>query len=377
MKSKITNSLLAVLVVTTALIYAGCFEILSVSQPSSATGGEQITATINVDVQGNVDSNPHYGIVGLLVPNDWTVDSVNFTGGYTDYATYLHPDSADKETGGQVDYWNPALETQYPSGDNYKWVVFQSSKAHTVINDTLGVSLVVKMTTGTSQGNFNIGYFVTDAALDFSDPTYYSVSLNNAINVSGILPVELTSFSASAAKNGVNLKWETATEKNNKGFEIQRSSDKANYASIGFVEGKGTASEKSTYTYLDKNAAQGSVYYRLKQVDYDGSYEYSKTVEVNNSIPDKYALGVNYPNPFNPVTNIQFALPVEANVTITLFNAVGEQVKVITNGSYAAGSHTLNLNASDLSSGAYIYTISAAGSDGSRFTQSHKMLLMK
>jgi hypothetical protein len=377
MKNKITNSLLAVIVITTAFVYSGCFEILTVSQPSSAMGGEKITATINVDVQGNVDANPHYGIVGLLVPNDWTVDSVKFSGGYTDYATYLHPDSSDKETGGQVDYWNPALESKYPSGDNYKWVVFQSSKAHAVINDTLETALVVKMTTGVSQGNFNIGYFVTDAALDFSDPSYYSISVNNAINVSGVLPVELTTFSANAAKNGVNLKWETATEKNNKGFEIQRSSDKTNFATIGFVEGKGTSSEKNTYSYLDKNAAQGSVSYRLKQVDFDGTYEFSKTVEVNNSVPDKYVLGTNYPNPFNPVTNIQFGLPVEANVTITLFNTVGEQVKVIANGNYAAGSHLMKLNASDLPSGTYIYTITASGSDGSRFNQSHKMLLMK
>jgi hypothetical protein len=377
MKRVTTKLVLLTVMAVTALTFAGCFEILSVLQPATAMGGEQITATIQVDVQGNVDSNPHYGIVGLLVPNDWTVDAVNFTGGYTDAAAFLHPDSADKELGGLVDYWNPALEAQYPSGDDYKWVVFQSNQAHAVINDTLEVSLVVKMTTGTTEGNFNIGYFVTDAALDFTDPDYYDVSLDNAITISGILPVELTSFSAAGDKNGVSLKWETASEKNNRGFEIQRSVDKSSFVTVGFVEGKGTTSEKSSYSYLDKNAVQGVYSYRLKQVDFDGSYEYSNVVEVNMSVPAKYVLMSNYPNPFNPVTNIQFGIPVDANVTVTLFNAVGEQVKVLTNNNYTAGTHTLNLNAADLPSGTYIYTISAAGSDGSRFSQSQKMVLMK
>jgi len=359
------------------VILAGCFVITLVNQPSTAQGGEQITATLTVSVEGTSDANPHYGILGVLVPNDWTVDSVYFSGGYTDYMTYLHPDSSDAEPGGAVDFWEDALEANYPSGDDYMWIVYQSSQPHAVLEDTVDVTVNILMTAGLTQGDFNLGYFVSDAALDFSDPTWYSVSLDNQINISGVIPVEMVSFSAAVRKNSVTLTWETASEINNRGFEIQRSTDNAEFTAVGFVTGKGTSTEISKYSFIDKDVTIGSYYYRLKQIDFDGKSDYSETIQVDFSVPVDYSVSQNYPNPFNPSTSIEFAVPVQAKVIVTLHNSIGEIVAEIANGEFKAGRHTLNFNAENLSSGTYVYTVSAEGVDGSKFVQSSKMIFMK
>jgi len=362
--------------VLTAVILAGCFIIATINQPSSAVGGEQITTTVIVTVEGISDANPHYGIAGFLIPNDWTIDTVYFSGAYNDYMTFLHPDSSDAEPGGQVDYWTDSLEARFPSGTNYFWVVYQSSTSHLTLEDTVDVTLTVKMTTSATLGNFDLGYFVSNASLDFTDVTYYDVSLNNPIAIT-VVPVELTSFTASAGKSSVTLNWETASETNNRGFEIERSTDNNKFSIMGFVPGKGTITETNQYSFIDKNVSGGIYYYRLKQIDYDGKFEYSKTIEVDYSVPNDYVVSQNYPNPFNPTTSIEFGLPVQAKVVVTLYNSIGEVVAEITNAEFAAGRHFLDFNASNFSSGTYIYTVSAEGVDGSKFLQSNKMILIK
>src|SRR5690606_20022014 len=328
-------------------------------------------------VEGQLDATPHYGIAGFLIPNGWTIDTVYITGAYNDYMTFLHPDSSDKEPGGQMDFWADTLEARYPSGADYQWVVYQSSTAHTAIVDTVDAVINVKMTTSTAQGNFNLGYFVSDAALDFSDNTWYDVSLNNAITISGVVPVELTSFTAAAEKNQVTLNWQTATETNNRGFEIQRRSSNSDFVTIGFVEGKGTSTNSSSYSYTDKNVDNQAFSYRLKQIDFDGSFEYSNIVEVDLSLPADFSISQNYPNPFNPSTSIRFALPVDAKVSVMLYNSLGEVVENLVEGNFTAGNHTINFNAANLTSGTYIYKIYAKGFDGREFAQSNKMVLMK
>ncbi len=130
MKNKVANlSVLGVSVIF-ALVLAGCFLIVLVTQPSTIAGLQQFTASVKVEVDGQYDTNPHYAIVGLILPNDWQVDSVWFTGTYNDYCTFLHPDSSDSEPGGQVDYWTDSLEARYPSGADMQWLVYQSSTSH-------------------------------------------------------------------------------------------------------------------------------------------------------------------------------------------------------------------------------------------------------
>jgi len=376
MNLKSTLKISGITTALAAVILAGCFIIATINQPSSAVGGEQITTTVIVTVEGISDTNPHYGIAGFLIPNDWTIDTVYFTGAYTDYMTFLHPDSADAEPGGLVDYWTDSLEVRYPSGPDYMWVVYQSSTSHLTIEDTVDVTLTVKMTTSTTLGNFNLGYFVSNAALDFTDVTYYDVSLDNPITIT-VIPVELTSFTASAGENIVTLNWSTASETNNRGFEIERSTNDERFAVVGFVPGKGTVTENNHYSFIDRNVSGGIYYYRLKQIDYDGKFEYSKTIEVDYSIPSEYTVSQNYPNPFNPSTSLEFGVPVQAKVIIKLYNSIGEAVAEITNGEFNAGRHTLNFNAGNFSSGTYIYTVTAEGIDGSKFVQSNKMILIK
>lgn len=377
MKKRTTKISVLVISAIVALIIAGCFVIISVTQPSTIQGLEQFTATISVNVEGQTDANPHFAIVGLKIPNDWQVDSVWFTGGYSGYCVFLPANVPDSEPGGLVDYWTNELETRYASGDNMQWVVYQSTTSHPVVASTVQVNLFVKMTPSATQGNYDLGYFVTDAALDFSDPTYYSISLNNPITVSGVLPVELTSFTAAGSKDGVQLKWETATETNNRGFEIQRSKNGNEFNTIGFVSGNGTTSQKVSYSFVDKAAQSGKFVYRLKQMDFSGAFEYSKSIEVDLSTPKEFSLLKNFPNPFNPTTNLSFALPVESEVTLSVYNSVGQLIKVVAQGKYSAGTQNVVFDASDLPSGTYLYSISAKGSDGVEFIQTAKMLLLK
>jgi len=188
-----------------------------------------------------------------------------------------------------------------------------------------------------------------------------------------IIPVELTSFTASVTNSGqVMLNWETATEVNNQGFEIERRTESSEFRTVAFVEGNGTTTEQRSYSYLDKTVEQGVNYYRLKQVDFDGSYSYSDVVEVDVTAPLVFELGQNYPNPFNPSTNIKFSVPESGNVRLAVYNLVGEEVAVLVDGFRQAGSFEVTFDASQLSSGVYLYKLQSANS-----VQTKKMMLLK
>lgn len=199
------------------------------------------------------------------------------------------------------------------------------------------------------------------------------------LNLSNLpTPVELTSFTASVINDNVLLQWVTATEINNKGFEVQRSINNSNFVTIGFVNGAGTSSETHSYQFVDAKVQAGSKYqYRLRQIDLDGSESFSKVIEVGEIAPVEFELAQNYPNPFNPSTQINFALPVKSNVVISLYNSLGQEITKLASGEFEAGTHTLNLDASTLSSGVYVYTLSAQGTDGRQFFSAKKMNLMK
>jgi hypothetical protein len=191
-----------------------------------------------------------------------------------------------------------------------------------------------------------------------------------------ILPVELTSFSAAINNNTVNLNWNTATEINNKGFEIQRKSSGYNFISVAFVKGNGTATTTNNYSWSEE--LQSGIYsYRLKQVDFNGKFEYSKVVEAVVA-PKSFSLEQNFPNPFNPSTIIRYNIPVESSITINVFNSLGENVREYNIGNRPAGFYDLNFNANGLSSGIYFYTIKTTSIDGKQnFTDIKKMMLLK
>jgi len=194
------------------------------------------------------------------------------------------------------------------------------------------------------------------------------------------LPVELSSFSAAIISNGVKLNWRTETEVNNYGFELERKAPlnppeggrNGGWDKIGFVEGHGNSNSPKEYSFVDNNVSSGRYAYRLKQIDNDGSFEYSKIVEIDLGLPLQYELSQNYPNPFNPSTTIKYQIPKAGNVKLTVFNLLGEVVSVLVDKYEEAGVYSLNLNASALKSGIYFYKLESA-----KFIQVKKMSLIR
>jgi hypothetical protein len=194
------------------------------------------------------------------------------------------------------------------------------------------------------------------------------------IIVYGIIPVELTSFTAITNDDNVLLNWITSTETNNMGFDIERRSTKLNsdWQKLGFINGKGTTTEKSSYSFEDKNPAEGKSYYRLKQIDFNGSSRIYTPLEVDFESVKEYSLSQNYPNPFNPSTEINYTLAKSGDVTLKIYNLLGSEVTTLVNGFMEAGKHSVKFDANDITSGIYFYTIKA-----DNFKSTRKMILMK
>lgn len=191
------------------------------------------------------------------------------------------------------------------------------------------------------------------------------------------LPVELSSFSACINENNVDLNWETSTELNNYGFEIERSSvlqnsPETNWSNIGFVKGSGNSNSPRSYSFNDSPVA-GRYLYRLKQIDNDGKFEYSGQVEVSvTNIPETYELLQNYPNPFNPATTISYRIPENTNVILKIYDLMGREVSTLVNEKQEAGTYSVNFEAAGLSSGMYIAKLITDS-----FSKTMKMQLLK
>ena len=195
------------------------------------------------------------------------------------------------------------------------------------------------------------------------------------------VPVELTSFTAKVGEKAVTINWSTATETNNNGFEVQRKI-KDSWEKVTFLKGKGTTTEKSEYSYTDDfryQSVSGVIVYRLKQIDFNGTFNYSNILNVDvDFTPKEYTLYQNYPNPFNPATKIKFALPFDSRVKISVYNILGELVDVILDEVRTVGYHDIQFNGLNMSSGMYIYTIQAKSVDGKKdFNSVKKMMLVK
>jgi hypothetical protein len=190
------------------------------------------------------------------------------------------------------------------------------------------------------------------------------------------LPVELASFSSLVNGRDVKMKWVTVSELNNTGFDIERKSLNDVWTKIGFAAGNGTVNTLTEYNFEDKNLQTGKYSYRLKQIDYNGNYEYHNLTNlVDIGTPSKFNLLQNYPNPFNPVTQINFEIPVDAMVNITVFDMSGREVKTLVNEMRTAGFYTVQFNASGISSGLYFYRITTNGNE--KFTMTKKLMVIK
>lgn len=194
------------------------------------------------------------------------------------------------------------------------------------------------------------------------------------------LPVELASFTASVSGNNVSLNWMTATEINNSGYEVQRrvfspqsSVNKPEYEVVGFVDGKGTTTEINHYTFVDNSLSPGTYQYRIKQIDFDGTFKYyslAETIEIG--MPNELELSQNYPNPFNPSTKISWQSPVSSHQILKVFDVLGREVATLVNGFKDAGYHEVEFNAAGLLSGVYFYRLQAGD-----YVETKKMILIR
>ena len=189
------------------------------------------------------------------------------------------------------------------------------------------------------------------------------------------LSIELTSFTGNVGnKTDVTLNWITATETNNKGFDIERSVNTSDtWVKVGYIEGKGTTTTLTSYRFNDLKLNTGKYNYRLKQIDYNGNFKYYDLNEIIEiGIPNKYDISQNYPNPFNPATNIRYDLPKNGFVKLIVFDALGREIESLVNKNQSAGTYEITFVASQFPSGVYFYKLTT-----NEFSDTKKMVLLK
>lgn len=265
----------------------------------------------------------------------------------------------------------------------HKWVV------RSMINGALGQNvntgstwttgdMISKTVAYTVSSNFNYNHCKLTVFVYKQNSPLYLAQIQQGEQwplKGGVTPVEMTAFTSSVGTNGINLNWTTATELNNSGFVIEKSTDDKNFEQIGFVKGAGTTTQTHNYSFFDKLNVDGQTtfYYRLKQVDFDGTHQYSNVLTVlYNSMPRNFKLSQNYPNPFNPTTTINYSVAKESNVSIKIYDLMGREVATLVNEMKEPGTYEVNFNALNLSSGIYFYRMSAG-----EFTSIKKMTVLK
>jgi len=216
--------------------------------------------------------------------------------------------------------------------------------------------------------NMQIALYYTG---DSNDADFWFVDDIYVIDLNPI-PVELISFTANANNNNVELNWSTASEVNNRGFDLQRRSENQDYKSITFIDGYGTTTETQFYYFEDKNLEEGTYYYRLKQLDFNGAFEYSNEIMVGVSNPISFDLAQNYPNPFNPSTKISFQIAESGFTSLKVYDVLGNEVATLVSEEKPTGEYEVEFSGSELTSGIYFYQLKAGN-----YIETKKMLLLK
>ncbi|NWF49256.1 MAG: T9SS type A sorting domain-containing protein [Ignavibacteriaceae bacterium] len=316
-------------------------------QQTYATGGEIPTIAIDYNIPGSVWAtkwsggggvlkSENYGLTWSLVPGSFSTSNM--------WGIAVHPDLPGYVFTGCYSCNNTWFTKD--NGIGWRQVPISSTNYQIYIVDS--------MTVFAAQG---------DGFYKLRSPFF--------------IPVELSSFDAQVSGMEVRLFWTTSTETNNLGFDIEESIDNNEFIKIGFVPGFGTSTQSHSYSFTRYDLTSGKYYFRLKQIDLDGNFEYSSTIEAELESPSIFALNQNYPNPFNPSTTISFDLPEESNVNLRIFNLAGEEVFSIKNKKYSSGSHSIVFSANSFPSGVYIYRIEGSTLNGITFSSGKKMVLMK
>jgi hypothetical protein len=267
------------------------------------------------------------------------------------------------------------VSNNYSQGTAYSY----NQESGTLINGwterTLGTTATTDLKNSLGQGWFAIGVFDWDSGTSYyvhfqgwaeANKPYLTVKYTYTV------PVELTSLTATSLQNDVTLKWKTATETNNQGFQVERINSAGSFEKIGYVAGFGTTTEPKSYSFIDSKLEAGNYTYRLKQIDLDGTSTFSDEVNVEVEIPLVYALEQNYPNPFNPSTTIKYSISEDGFVKLAVYNLLGEEVTVLVNNEQKAGRYEVAFDASRFASGVYMYRL-----ESNNFISIKKMVLVK
>lgn len=325
-----------------------------------------------------------FGAVNTMTFNgtSTTTSGVNFsfsTGAFvgssdgTSMSLYSNHPYATPVNGGN-DYKDITIsQTIYITKVNVSWAVNVDGFKLQFLNGTTVVKELSSLTVGDIAVNVNANFI-----------RFYDAGISNSggfelasVTWDGAMPVELVSFGAKIIDQNVQLKWKTATEINNYGFEVERcnydSKYKANiWSIIGFVIGNGNSNSPKEYLFMDTPIIGSSFKYRLKQIDFDGQFEYSGEVDVVLNPPAEFSLHQNYPNPFNPTTKIKYELPKDYFVKVKIFDSIGREVFMLAGKNESAGFHEISFDGRNFPAGIYFYQIQADD-----FIQTKKMILIK
>lgn len=341
---------------------SGTFDFTGATNPS----GSSVVQTVTGVTMTIVDNNPTslswsivdatlWGLTGftgnIAQMNDGLKSSVTFSFSQAINVSTLRVANFDVGMG------NPTLKFTPNAGSNYSITIDGDNGSAANVHFINITSFTITRTDGGSGNTFQLIFdnIVMDAAL----------------------PVELTSFSAQPTGKMVILNWSTATEVKNYGFEVERIRNYelgiTNWEKIGFVQGNGNSNSPKEYSFVDKTVSTGKYSYRLKQIDFDGQFEYSPVIDVQVDAPLAFALKQNYPNPFNPNTTIGYQLPNASHVALKVYDILGSELAVLVNGLQTAGDYEIPFDGETLNSGIYFYKLQT--SDG--FTAIKKLMLVK
>jgi len=380
-------------------------EYWSINIPYNDT--RQVKLHTHININGTIEDG--YISSGDVVLDEWHFISVSYDA--TNSNCYLHVDGELKASktnlpkfalpasDGALNILAPSTvnylegvvdEIRLSNIDRYSSANYSVSTTDLPLTDDANTVLLYHFDDGalpptSSASNFSFTHVNgSTTGSDANDVISSNYVDYNSVGSGLPLPVELTSFKAKVSKNGVILNWETATEVNNYGFEIERASTSLstiNHQSragsnewevIGFVTGHGSSNSPQNYSFLDTETLNGNIQYRLKQIDTDGTFEYSDVVTVTSKTLAKYELYQNYPNPFNPSTVVSFTLPEMSHVKIAVYNVIGQEVAKLVDKEMEAGFHNITFDGSNLSTGLYIYRLETPN-----YSKTMKMILLR
>lgn len=353
-------------------------DILVIANYYTNSGGGTLEQKSQIDPDRKaLQTNPLDGNFLVIYENGWstpntppsTPENLSVNSSFTETVLSWDP-STDSETASEGLTYQILLATE-GEGINYHF--------NSEIDFETGWNKVTRF--GLNNTSWKFDYLPDGdylAMIQAVDPGFMTSGLSEPFyfTVNSTVPVELESFTGTTSGGDVLLKWETVTETNNAGFEIQKSEDRSQnsgWKTIGFVSGKGTTTEKQTYTFTDLTSGTNQLTsYRLRQVDLNGKESFSKVIEVQQEKPHEFSLSQNYPNPFNPETTIPYSVASSGKVRIVLYDILGRQVKTLLNEAKETGYYKLRVTTDGLASGIYYYKMEAGS-----FNSIKKLTILK